>query len=282
MAFALSLGAVWSGTAARGEQTVDADGLLARVTERVERYYDRAQNIMSTESVEIQPLGSDMRSDGFSRRLVYEIRIAWEAAAIPDRLPSATVVRELIKANGRNPRPNDKPQCLDPKPVSPEPLAMLLPANRKDYEFKHAGNGKTDGRTATMLDFKSVSTDPAEVTWEGDCVSVSLPGNSRGRIWIDVETGDVLRIDERLTSPYDLKIPPDKRRIGAGYAMTIERADTSIKYKAFEFTDPDETLLLPTSIESMTVFRGSGTPRVRTTRKLSNYRRFIADSHLVQ
>jgi hypothetical protein len=47
------------------------------------------------------------------------------------------------------------------------------------------------------------------------------------------------------------------------------------------FADPDETLTLPISVDSLTVVRNAGTPRVRKTQRFSNYRRFITGGRIV-
>ena len=69
------------------------------------------------------------------RRLVYELRIAWETPAGRATPPEATVLRQLISVNGRPPRPGDEPECLDPKPVATEPLAMLLSGRQPEFAF---------------------------------------------------------------------------------------------------------------------------------------------------
>ena len=161
-----------------------------------------------------------------------------------------------------------------PKPVSPEPLGMLLPARQRDYAFTWAGAGRVDGRPAAMLDYKSLESGPVKVTRRNECVSIELPGRSRGRVWIDPETGDVLRLDERLTGMFDVDIPPERRGAPASF-MTIERADSSIRYKRFAFREPEEVLMLPASIETLTVIRNAGAPRVRKTQVFSNYRLFV-------
>ena len=49
--------------------------------QRVEQYYARARSIVCEEVVRLEPLGSDLLSDGSHvRRLVYELRVAWDAA----------------------------------------------------------------------------------------------------------------------------------------------------------------------------------------------------------
>src|SRR5262245_23858379 len=138
-----------------------------------------------------------------------------------------------------------------------------------------------------MLEYRSLETGKVSVTQlEGrpkHCFMVDTPGHSRGRIWIDQATGEVLRLDERLTGMVDFDVPPENpRRRGVSTPMTLERADSSTRYKRFHFSDPDETLLLPASVESVTVIRNSGTPRLRTTQVFTNYRRFVTGGRIVQ
>jgi hypothetical protein len=47
------------------------------------------------------------------------------------------------------------------------------------------------------------------------------------------------------------------------------------------FTNPDETLLLPESLSSLRITRGSGTPRLRTMTEYRNYQRFLTDGRVV-
>jgi len=105
---------------------------------------------------------------------------------------------------------------------------------------------------------------------------------TRGRVWVDPATGDVLRLDERLTGMYELRVPREHTRHGDPTWMMIERADSSIRYRPVAFHDPEETLMLPASIESFTVIRNSGVPRLRTTQEFSNYQRFITGGRLVR
>ena len=202
--------------AQRGDPALPLTETLARVGDRVEQWYARAQSLVSLESVWIQPLRSDLTAVDFPRRLAYELRLAWDAPADGGELPQANVVRQLLTIHGRPPRPKDEPGCLDPKPVSPEPLSMLLPAQRDDYTFSVAGPARVDGRAALMLDYRSVAAGEPEITYTRDCISISLPGRSRGRIWIDAATYDVLRLDERLTGIHEaFQMASDR---GAGIA----------------------------------------------------------------
>ena len=100
-----------------------------------------------------------------------------------------------------------------------------------------------------------------EIVWRESCVSINVPQQTRGRVWIDRFGGDVLRIDETVLGPFDIRVPEEQRRKGAVPTLTLDRADSSIRYRTVTFADPNEIVLLPESIEMMTVIRGSGAPR---------------------
>ena len=134
---------------------------------------------------------------------------------------------------------------------------------------------------AAMLDYKSLESGPVKVTRRNDCISIELPGRSRGRVWIDQATGDVLRLDERLTGMFDVDVPAERPRAPTA-SMTIERAESSIRYKRVAFRDPEEALMLPASIETLTIIRNAGVPRVRKTQLFSSYRRFVTEGRIVQ
>ena len=259
----------------------DGRVFLDRIGAYVESYYSRAQRIVATEVVTLQPLTRDFGFDGFARRLEYELRVEWNPEA-PEGTDPATVVRTLIKASGPRLGPPDQPDCLDPRAVSPEPLAFLLPARRDKYTFSLAGAGRANGREALLLDYKPVAPEPPKVEWNRDCAWVELPGRTRGRVWADPENGGVLRFDEHLVGQVDIPGPTDRRRAAAPRWFTFQRADTSTYYEPVTFTDPDETLLLPSRIESVTVILNSGVPRMRVTQAFSNYRRFVTASRIVE
>jgi len=120
-------------------------------------------------------------------------------------------------------------------------------------------------------------------TRKDECFSIQLPGRTRGRVWVDEETADVLRLDESLTGMVDVTVPPDPKKRGTlPERVTVERLDSSIVYNRVTFTDPDEAVMLPVSKELLTVVRNSGTPRLRTTVSFKNYRRFITGIRIVQ
>ena len=77
-------------------------------------------------------------------------------------------------------------------------------------------------------------------------------------------------------------MPDEQRRKGASDSLVLDRADSSIRYKAVAFTDPDEMVLLPESIESMTLISRIGAPRLRTTHAFTDYQRFVTGARIVQ
>jgi hypothetical protein len=254
--------------------------LIARVGEYVEQYYARAQSLLALEEVTVQPLTRDLGFDGFARRLAYELRLEWDADAADG--DSAKVVRELVSVNGRPPRPGDEPRCTDPRAISPEPLAALLPTERGKYMFHPAGLENVEGRRAATFEYRAIRAEPPRVDWKDDCALIDLPGRTRGRVWVDPETAAILRFDEHLIGMVDIPVPVSHQRRGAAPFMTVERADTSIHYRAVAFTDPDETLMLPSRIESLVIVRNSGSPRLRITQSFSRYRRFVTGSRIVR
>ena len=269
-------------------QSIDSDapmdlaGILARVGERVEAYYQRAQSIVCIETVQMQTMDNNLAPDPHRRRLVYELRVSWDKTSDGDEPSEANVLRTLKTINGKPPKAGEEPGCLDPKPVSLDPLSFLLPLHQPEYKFNYKGIGKAgNGRTGVMIDYGPAGKQPPEIVWHDTCVSINLPQQTRGRVWVDRFSGDVLRIDETVFGPYDIRVPDEQRRKGAVPIMTLDRADSTIRYRTVTFTEPNEILLLPESIEMMTVIRGSGSPRVRTTQTFTGYQRFFTGGRLV-
>jgi hypothetical protein len=265
--------------------SVSVEDVLARVAESVTRYYARAQSVLCLETVRMQSLGADLLNDSSpARRLDFELRIAWDPSN-DGEVPDANVLRQLLKVNGRAPRPKDEPGCMDPKAVSPEPLSMFLPKGQRDYIFTVAGSSKVNSRAAWLLDYKGREPGPISVNWNKenkDCFSIELPGRSRGRAWIDAETGEVLRLDEHLSGMFDVPLPKEHRRYDTPTSVVVERLDSSIRYRPVTFENPDEVLMLPASISTLTVVRNAGVPRLRTEQVFSKYQRFLTGGRILQ
>src|SRR5262249_3542380 len=185
----------------------DLPALLARVGAAVERYYARAQSIICVETVRLQSIARDLTPDmSLSRLLTYELRVQWDQATNGDT-PAAVVQRELLKINGRTPGPKDKPKCMAPTAVSPDTLGMLLPGVQPTFVFTAAGRTRFKGRDAFLIDYKPREREPVSVKPHEDideCWQLeNMDGYVRGRVWIDTETDEVLRLDQHLSGFID-------------------------------------------------------------------------------
>jgi hypothetical protein len=273
--------------AAGAQAQQNADELLVRVGERVAEFYRRARNVVCIETSTVQPIDFNNSPEGFARTVESELRLEAGSGEIPGE---ATIVRKVRKVNGRAPRERDKKDragCTDPNPLSSEPLAFLLPAHRSEYRFRTAGVAKHRNRTVLRIDFSSVErrSNPELIedpSGHDDCFDWSGHIASRGRIWIDAEDHDVVRVERGLGGPVDVKVPAlIQRRYHLDNWVVIVREDVTIRYKPVAFSDPDEVLLLPESIDSLIVMRG-GLASTRRNQTFSDYKRFVTGGRVLQ
>ncbi|MEY4636792.1 MAG: hypothetical protein RJA55_2590 [Acidobacteriota bacterium] len=262
----------------------DLAAVLQRVGERVEQYFTRAQSIVCIEIVGLMPFDSVGISRG--RTVESELRLSWEPTDENPIPIEARTLRQVLKVNGHAPRKNDHGNCTTPEQNTSEvqPLSLLLPQQRHEYSFKLAGAGKVDNRAAILLDYRMVAKPSVTVELvddNEDCLSYTLDGGLRGRIWIDAETYDVLRMDQGLIGLVDIPLPRKIANRNPWPSWTMERWDTSIRFKPVTFQDPPETLVLPASSTSFRITRGSGMPRLRTSTQYSGYRRFITGARIL-
>jgi hypothetical protein len=273
----------------------DAQQLPSELTEtlrlvgrRVEEFFSRAQSLVCLETVRVQQLGMSMSPDSFGRTIESELRLSWDPTSGEGEAPEAKTERLVLKINGHAPRKNDPDNCTVPEQHSSEtqPLSMLLPAQQERYRFSMAGRGRVDGRSAIMLDYvmrQKPAVEVSEVEGNENCLSFSLEGGIRGRVWVDANTFEVLRLDQGLVGLIDIPLP---RRImlrqNGTSSWTMERHDISMRFKRVTFADPQETLVLPVSVSSLRVTRGSGSPRLRTQTDYTGYRRFLTGGRVVQ
>jgi hypothetical protein len=285
LVLALALAAM---TAAGMQAQPNVDEVLRRVGERVAEFYKRTLNVVCIETSTVQRVDFNNSPDGFARTVESELHFE---ADNDGPLGAAAIVRKARKVNGRIPREKDKKDragCTDPNPLSSEPLAFLLPAHRSEYHFKTAGMTRDRSRVALTIDFESVDRrSSAELIDDpgghDDCFDWSGHIASRGRIWVDAGSYDVVRVERGLRGPVDVKVPflIQRRRQFLASWIAILRDDTTIRYKTVAFNDPDEELLLPESIDSLTVVRG-GLESTRRKQTFSEYKRFVTGARVVQ
>lgn len=276
------------GPSVRAQAGRDPQLIIERIVDHVTRYYARAQSLIGHEEITQQPIRTDMSFDGPSTRYGYQLRLEW-APAEAHQIPTATMIRELLTVNGRPPKLKDKPRCMQPHETWSEPLAMFLPDERKDLEFKWAGTGRMDGRPTVSLDFmhrerRGRATPEASFRTGADdssCVSWSVESRLQGRVWLDDVSGEVLRLDQNVYGPIDIDIPREEQKKWRTTALTIDRHTSSIRYKPVTFEDPVEVIMLPESIQTITLSRG-GAQSIRVTQRFKNYRRFLGSGRLLE
>jgi hypothetical protein len=265
----------------------DLETTLAMASARVEEFFTRAASLVVTEQVVLQPLSNGLSGEGPGRTVESELRLSWTPGADGDGATEAQALRVVTKVNGRRPRPNDRGNCTTPEQHDTETqvLSMLLRSQRESYAWTIAGLGKVDGRPAILVDYRekaAVTVDVKMVENNDDCVSYDIEGGLRGRIWLDAESYDVLRMDQRMQGMIEVPLPLAlRRRPGVEPHWTVERLDTTYRFKRVRFDDPEETLVLPVSTSSLRITRGAGTPRLRINTEYKGYRRFLTGGRLI-
>jgi len=278
-----------TGRASSAIASQDINALVAHVGERVAAYYTRAQQLVCLERSTVVPIEANWSLAGFSRTVESELRIDMPAVD-GEALPDPRVTREIRRVNGREPRVTDlknRAGCTDPNPLSPEPLAFLLPSHREEYRFTGVHEAKERGRAALVIEFASSlrRRRPELIEDErghDDCFDWKGPVAVAGRVWVDAVSHDVLRLERRVAGPTDVSVPMKlQRKYRFDPWLTLERDDLTLRYKEFAFDNPSEIVLLPESIESLTVFR-TGLQSIRTTQLFADYRRFLTETRIIR
>lgn len=253
-------------------QSADLAGILAGLAERTQQYYDRFISIICTETVHTQDLRFNLAPAGRPRTTVYELSVS--RASERDRESTFRVERTLQAVNGRPARKNQRAGCTDPKTGTPEPLEFLLSANQHRYRFSPADPaGGPPGTRA--IDFVETPPERVRVTWEGNCFEAE-GGGHEGRIWFDPDTYDVHQVEVRLSKPFVIPLP--NGYFGIRPSIRVEKSEMTLRFTRVEFQQPDESLMLPATIETVHVLRG--VPSMRIRQSLSNYRRFLTKSEI--
>lgn len=270
---------------AQQPSAIDLTGVLQRAGDKVSEFFARAQSIMCLEKVSVQRLSMSYGADGPARRVESELRLAWEPSPENPTPTEARTLRQVLRVNGSAPRKKDHENCTTPEQQDSEeqPLSLLLPGQRAKYAFTHSGRDAVDRRDAIVISYREIRKPTVDVTLvedNEDCVSFDIEGGMRGRIWIDAETHDVLRIDRSLSGLIEIPLPRKvTRRPGVSPSWTMERLDSSIRFRRVTFEDPQETLVLPIESSQLQIIRGAG--RLRTSTQYLSYRRFITGARVV-
>jgi hypothetical protein len=261
---------------------------MARVGARVAQYYQRAQSVICDESSTVQPILWNWTADGLARTVESELRV--ESVAADGMQPEPRLVRNIRRINGRAPNERDKTDrsgCTDPEVSSSDPLVFLLPGHQNEYRFTSVHDGHERDRAALVIDFKSTNrtsklTLVEDPRGHADCFDWSGLVATKGRLWVDAASFEVLRFERHNQGPVDVQVTWRlQRRHNLPPWIVIDRDDLSIRYKPVSFSDPDEAIVLPESLVAVTVIR-SGLQSIRRTETLSAYRRFLTEGRMIK
>jgi hypothetical protein len=277
--------ALTASLSAQQPPAIDLSGVLQRAGDKVSEFFARAQSIMCLERVSLQRLSMSYGAEGPARRVESELRLAWEPSEENPTPTEARTLRQVLRVNGAPPRKKDYENCTTPEQQDSEeqPLSLLLPNQRAKYAFTPSGRDVVDRRDAIVIAYREIRKPTVDVSLVEDqenCISFDIEGGTRGKIWIDAETHDVLRLDRSLIGLVDFPLPRKvARRPGVNWFWTVERLDSSIRFRRVTFENPEETLVLPIESSQLQIIRGAG--RLRTSTQYLSYRRFITGARVV-
>ena len=268
---AVAVGLLFAAASERpAAQPTELASVLSGLAERTQQYYDRFISIICTETVHQQDLRFNLSPIGKPRITEYELSVARVSGSKDGS--EFRVGRLLQMVNGRPAGRNQEPGCTDPKTGTPEPLEFLLAQNQERYRFSVAdvAGGPAGSRA---LDFVQSPPERVRITWKGSCFNAE-GGGHQGRVWFDPDTFDIQQVDVRLAKPF--LIPSPAGNFALQPAIRVERWEATFRFSSVKFTQPDETVLLPESIDTLSVFRGA--PSLRISQRLTNFRRFLSES----
>ena len=232
------------------QPSLDVAGVLHRAGEKVAEYFARAQSIMCLERVSLQKLDTGYGADGPARRVESDLQLSWDPTPEDPTPTEARTLRQVVRVNGGKPREKDYNNCTTPEQQASEeqPLSLLLPGERGKYTFTYDSRAVVDRRDAVVLTYREIrkpTVDVSLVEDNEDCISFDIEGGMRGKIWIDAETHDVLRLDRSLGGQITIPLPRKATRRGGNLFWTMERWDSTIRFRRVTFENPEETLVLP-------------------------------------
>ena len=90
----------------------------------------------------------------------------------------------------------------------------------------------------------------------------------------------MLRLERYTQGPVDLRVPwALQRRYNFDPWLVIDRDELRVRYSEVAFSDPAESLLLPETLDGLTMMRG-GLQSIRQTTTFTGYRRFLTSGRV--
>lgn len=269
------------------EDTTPLKDMLERVGERVKKYHDVMFSIAFREVLQQQELRSNATAKGKPRELIYESVVVARSSAANQKESFPLVTRTLKSVNGKAVKEQSLPQrskCVDTNPQAAysDQLTFLLPQNQTKFIFSYAGEDELQGRkAAVVLVATPPASDPVKILTKGNCFSLSRGLQRKGKVWIDLDTFDVLQLQWALAESFSGKMPSGVAKVGIfpvfrpSKKLGYEKSDFMMRFRPVTFRNPEQTLLLPIFSESTWILKGAGIAGFRTTTDYTGYRRFL-------
>ncbi|HVF68335.1 MAG TPA: hypothetical protein VM914_11755 [Pyrinomonadaceae bacterium] len=262
---------------ARGDESLQV--ILARVGEGVVRYHAGLFGLAFEETVTLEELREDMTPKK-SREFVFASVVLREDLSKEEGDYYAETVRRLKTVDGRAAKKDDEAERFAVGAYA-EALNFLLPREQKLYEFRLAGEETLMGRRALRVGLLRPGEGEPRVEWKGNSFRV-VNAPTRWTFWVDAESFDVLRVESHLAEPFEFESPRLFRAFGPKAKFRYARHDYAVTFRRVRLKDPDETRLVPDTVETVGVIEGASRPRLRRTTRFSDYRRFRSDVKVVE
>jgi hypothetical protein len=261
--------------------------LLERAGERIQKYQDAMLSIAFTEILQQQELRSDGTPKNKPKEFVYDSIVVTRTSAVNKENSFPLITRTLKTVDGKPTEQKNLKQrskCADtnPRPAYGDPLNFLLPKNRGIYTFSYAGEAELDRRkTAIILINQPPATEPVKIITKGNCFHLSRGLQGQGKIWIDLNTYDVVQLQWNLAESFSGKIPAGVAKFGVfplfrpAREISYDKQEFTMRFRAVTFQNPEQVLWLPSSSESVWILKGAAIEGFRTTTEYTRYKRFL-------
>jgi len=263
--------------------------LLERVGERIQKYQETMFNIAFIEVLRQQELKSDGTSKNKPKEFVYESIVVSRTLPANQQNSFPVITRTLKSVDGKPTEQKNLSQrfkCVEtnPRPAYGDPLTFLLPKNQNDFVFSYAGEEGLEGRkTAVILISEPPASEPIKIVVTGDCFRLSRSPRRQGKIWIDLDTYDVIQLQWQLAESFSGKTPAGVAKFGIlpvfrpAKELSYEKSESTIRFRSLTFQNPEQVLLLPSSSEHTWILKGARIAGFRTTIRYTQYRRFLTN-----
>ncbi len=267
------------------------NALIEAIGQRTQKHTDEILGLAWTEVIVIEELDDSFRVKGKPKEYRYEAIVVRQPSADVNTETRLVGSRELKTVDGKpasqSELKRDKCRETNPSPVYGMPLSFLLAPERARYTFAPISEEQFGGRqtlvVSVALAFSSPIPAKPEVRVDEGCFSLVGAPSTEGRIWIDRDRHEVLRVSWRLPRPLEFSIPAGVNWKGPffvfrpGRQLRLERQESRTRFERVSFEEPQQVVLLPVENESLTFISGTGSPGLKTTTRYTQFKRFLTD-----